>query len=84
MLGDSEKAALAEFLSAFPNLGTIPTSEFAVDGIDYGGPWTNNFDNLCLGGDGYEYYGLYCSNGHISGITVYVTFIGHMHSENRR
>ena len=76
MLVDGEKAALSELLSTFPNLGSIPTSEFVEDGnIDYGRSWTKNFDSLCLGGDGYEFYGLYCSGGHITGITLYAPFV---------
>lgn len=76
-----EKVALEELFSSFPNLASIPTSEFIEDGkIDYGRSWTNNFDNLCLGSDGYEYYGLYCSNGHISGIVLYVPFQWYLYS----
>lgn len=76
-LDDLEKAALAELFYTFPNLGSIPTSEYVEDGnVDYGRSWTNNFDTLCLNGDGYEYYGLYCSNGHITGIVLYVRFSG--------
>lgn len=74
-LDDGEKGALGELLSTFPNLASIATSEFVVDGkIDYGRSWTNDFGTYCLNGDGYEYYGLYCSNGHIGGIVLYVHF----------
>lgn len=73
LLTQGEKDALTGLLAAFPNLGSIPTSEITVDnGNDYGHSWTNNFDDLCLNGDGYEYYGLHCQNGHISGIVLCV------------
>lgn len=75
ILQSGEKDALAELLLTFPRLSSIPTSEFVVDNhVDYGRSWTNNFDSLCLGSDGYEYYGLFCSGGHIAGIMLYVSF----------
>lgn len=76
LLTTGEKDALAELLSIFPNLGYIGTSQVGHDqNIDYGRAWTNNFDSLCLS-DGYDYYGLYCSGGHISGLVLYVAFMG--------
>lgn len=75
-LTQGEKDALTGLLHAFPNLAFIPTSEITVDnGNDYGRHWTQNFDILCLGSDGYEYYGLYCENGHISGVVLYVSTV---------
>lgn len=77
-LSSGEKDALIQLFSSFPNLGSIPTSELVTDEyIDYGQSWTNNFDSYCLNGDGYEHYGLYCSNGHIAGIVLYVHRTGH-------
>lgn len=73
-LSSGEKEVLSTLLSVFPNLGFIPASQFVIDSnIDYGSSWTSNFDALCLGSDGYEYYGLYCGSGRISGLVMYVT-----------
>ena len=77
VLTQGEKDALVGILGAFPNLASIPTSEISRDsGNDYGHSWTNNYDDLCNNGDGYEYYGLYCEGGDISGIVLYVPRVG--------
>lgn len=75
VLTQGEINAVSGFYSAAPNLASIPSSEITVDGgIDYGRSWTNRFSELCLNGDGYGAYGLYCKNGHIAGIMLYVQF----------
>lgn len=76
LLNSEEKDALTEIFSSFPKLGSTPVySNIDELPTPYGRSWTYNFDSLCGGGDGYDYYGLYCSNGHIGGIMMYVTFI---------
>lgn len=72
-LTQGEIDALSGLIGAFPNLGSIPTSEITRDdGNDYGRSWTNLFTDYCLNGDGYEHYGLYCESGHISGVVLCV------------
>lgn len=40
---------------------------------DVGGPWPTNFETNSCASDGWLYYGLHCSAGHIDAIYLYVT-----------
>jgi hypothetical protein len=68
-ISEGEKSALREILKAFPGLALISPYNPS------GGPWYDNFDNLC--GSGYQpntFYSLTCSSdGHIEAISLYVT-----------
>ena len=68
-----EKAALRQILNAFPDLASVPSWEqLTDDNVYYGRSWNENFVDLCESGDGYDYYGVICKNGHIFGLRVYV------------
>lgn len=68
-----EKRALGQILESFPDLTSVPLWEQnpAVNEF-YGRSWRNDFQTLCNSGDGYDYYGVYCENGHIAGLRVFV------------
>lgn len=69
---NQENNALSQILIAFPDLSAVAYWRRFSNGIDYGSSWTNNFDSLCQQGDGYEYYGVYCFDGHVGGLFMYV------------
>lgn len=68
----SEKAALSQILNNHPDLASVPSWEtLDDDGVYYGSSWNNSFDQLCQN-DGYGIYGVFCLDGHIAGLRVYV------------
>ena len=72
-LDAGEKAALHELFEAFPALAHVPKWFNAEPYNQYiGGSWSDHYDNLCLE-DGYEYYGVHCSLGHVDGLFVYAS-----------
>lgn len=74
VLTSAEINALAQILEAFPDLRSVavwrqyPDSSTAMD---YGGSWTNDINLLCNGNDGYTFYGVHCTNGHVSALMMY-------------
>ena len=72
MLDTGEKAALHQLFEAFPALAHVPKWwYYDTSGQYLGRNWSDNYDNLCLE-DGYEYYGVHCSSGHVDGLFMYV------------
>lgn len=71
-----EQAALGQLFDSYPDLVSIPAWEQLTDeGTYYGRSWTNNFQTICTSGDGYDLYGVFCQNGHIAGLRMYVRVI---------
>lgn len=74
-----EKAAIEQIFRNYPDLASIPSWESSPNtNTYYGRSWSNDSSTLCQAGDGYDFYGVYCKDGHIFGLRVYVsqTMIG--------
>ena len=71
-LSNSERTALQQILNNFQDLTSVAAWE-TTDGLGnyYGRSWNTSFDDLCLV-DGYDYYGIFCRNGQVVGLRVYV------------
>ena len=72
-LTTGEKDSLAQLLQAFPALSVAqqdPNLYYLQNGASWS--WPSNFDNLCLGADGYEIHGIRCSAGHVAELFLYV------------
>ena len=72
-LTPGEEGALREILKNYPDLYTVP-SWASLDEFNnyYGSSWNDSFSTLCQN-DGYDFYGVYCMNGHVGGLFVYAT-----------
>ena len=72
-LTTSEKAALAQILSSYPDLRIVPLwASSTADGDYLGKSWTFDFDSVCMS-PGYDLYGVHCSaEGHVDGLEVCV------------
>jgi len=80
-LTTGEIAALEQLFANFPILAVahrriieFPTGEY------FGKAWTTNFTAYCDHGEGYGFNGVYCHDGHISGINVYASSLPHLNS----
>ena len=73
-ISPSEEAALSEILNNHPDLTSVPSwASIDSQGNFYGSSWNDSFSGLCLK-DGYDFYGVYCVNGHIEGLNMCVEF----------
>ena len=74
-LDTGEKAALHQLFDAFPALAHVPKWMYYNLAVNQylGRSWSDNYDNLCLE-DGYEFYGVHCSSGHVDGLFLYAFF----------
>lgn len=70
-LDASEEAALREILDHHPDLYSVPSWESFSDGIYYGSSWNDSISMICQR-EGYEFFGVYCSSGHVSALRMYV------------
>lgn len=72
-LTTGEIAALEQLYHNFPGLATAHRRIIEFPQDDYfGKAWTTNFTSYCDHGEGYGFNGIYCHDGHVSGITAYV------------
>lgn len=73
VLTPGEITALEQLYSNFPSLAVAGSKLIEIRDNRYlGTAWTTNFRSYCDIGEGYQFHGIYCHNGHISGIIVYV------------
>lgn len=71
-LAPSEEAALRQILKNHPDLTSVPSWEILDSTNQFNGmSWNDSFANLCQS-DGFDYYGVYCLNGHVAGLKEYV------------
>ena len=72
-LGSAEADALTQILTAHPSLSEVdPADQYEADGVNYGGSWTVSMANVCENGDGWDIHGIYCVNGRVNTIRMYV------------
>lgn len=75
-LTTGEIEALEQLYANFPFLALAHRRLLEFPTGDYfGKAWTTNFASYCDHGEGYGFNGIYCQNGHISGINAYVDYM---------
>lgn len=73
-----EVSAMRSLLHSYPSLANVnPWRTYTLQNqeeVNFGTPWVGDFSLVCASGAKYSYFGITCTpDGHIGGITVYVS-----------